>query len=489
MQSDPVPTTRPASTRPAEQAAKPVPRPSGPFAPQPKARDPKIDARHCGHLLRRAAFGPTPDQYEHFLPMTPEERVDALFDFDPASDVGGLNAFREQARALFDIRRNINSVVEWWFHRMMQTPFPLQERVALFWHDHFATSGSKVGRADWMFDQTELFRTHGLGSFRELVLRVGRQPAMLRWLDGNNSRKGSPNENYGREIMELFCLGVGQYEERDIQELARAFTGWRIRGRSSDFNKGNHDDGEKVLFKGKPYEQRGNFNDEQAVDAILKHPAAPRFIARRLLETFVHREPSEEHVEYYANRLLAEDWQIRPVLKQMLASQFFHSEASHRARVKSPIELAVGACKAASANPRAGFLRDTTGRMGQRLLFPPNVAGWEGGAAWINSTTVIERFRFCRQLGEHGFNEFVESGLRSYLQGSKLQSADDVIDALAVLMLDGEIDDDLRVRMRDYMNLNRENKPEDFRLDGRRYNDKVRGLVQLLASSPVYQLA
>ncbi len=275
-------------------------------------------------------------------------------------------------------------------------------------------------------------------------------------------------------------------------------TSWKSRGRSpvgkfageaADLNEDVHDDGEKVLFAGKPYESRGNFNDEQAVDAILKHPAAPRFIARRLLQTFVHREPQDEHVEHYAARLLHHDWHIGSVLKEMLKSRLFHSDLAHRSRVKSPIELAVGACNATSAMPRSGFLRQATTQMGQQLLYPPNVAGWDGGEAWINATTVIERFRFCRDLGEHGFNSFVESRLHDYLQEAKLQDADDVIDALAVLMLDGDISDDLRGRMRDYMSLNRENKPEDFKLDGRRYNDKVRGLVQLLASSPVYQLA
>ena len=444
----------------------------------------KWDVRRCGHLLRRASFGASHETLHQAREAGMAASVDKLFDFDPASDVGGLNAFLDQARGLYDIRRGPHLVAEWWYHRMTHTPAPLQERVALFWHDHFATSAGKVGRADWMHDQIELFRTGGLGSFRDLLVAVGRQPAMLRWLDGNNSHKKDPNENYAREILELFALGVGHYEEKDIQELARAFTGWQIRNREGHHNPDRYDDGEKTVFG-----QTGTFNDEQAVDVILAHEQAPRFIAGRLLETFVHREPTDDQVGHYAGRLRHHGWQIGPVLKEMLKSRLFYSEWAYRSRIKSPVELAVGACFALGSTPRADFLRKSCERMGQMLLYPPNVAGWKGGENWINATTVMVRFEFCRDLAQGGFNEFVESGTQQQAFGRKLDTADKVVNAFAEVLLDGEIDGATRGRMLDYLTRGTDNRPAEFKLDGRGVNDKVRGMVQLLASAPQYQLA
>ncbi len=449
----------------------------------------KLSVRQAGHMLRRVEFAATPERLTEACEAGMKVALDRVFGFDPKTDVGGLNAFLDQAASMFDVRRNVGLVADWWFHRMTHSPKPLQERVALLWHDHFATSASKVRRADWMHDQIELFRTDGLGSFRDLVVKVGRQPAMLRWLDGENSHKASPNENYGREILELFCLGVGQYEEHDIQELARAFTGRRIAGRDSRFEKDRHDEGEKVVFAGTPYESRGTFDDEQAVDAILKHPAASRFIAKRLLQTFVHPQPFDEHVEHYAKRLRENEWHIGNTLREMVSSRLGVSRWAYRSRIKSPIEMVVGSCYAVQTRPRADYLRRAVERMGQKLLYPPNVAGWEGGQAWINSTTVIERFRFCRDLGSQGFNEFVNNGHYDFVNSRELDTASAVADAYGELLLDGEMPGDVRGRLLDYLSRDQQNKPSEFKRDSRIIREKIGGIVQLLASSPQYQLA
>jgi uncharacterized protein (DUF1800 family) len=449
----------------------------------------EFDVRTAGHLLRRLEFGATPDKLDEALESGPQATVERIFDFDPHSDVGGLDSFLEQAKSLFDVRRNVNTVADWWLHRMTHTPKPLQERMALLWHDHFATSAGKVRRADWMHDQIEAFRRDGLGSFRDLVVKVGRQPAMLRWLDGDKSKKGSPNENYGREVLELFCLGVGHYEEADIQELSRAFTGWQIRGSSSRFDEKAHDADEKTIFAGTEYATTGTLNDEQAVDAILKHPEAARFIARRLLQTFVHPKPLDEHVDHYAGRLRSNDWHVGDTLREIVGSRLMMSEWAYRSRIKSPVELVVGSCFATGGRPRASFLRGAVERMGQKLLYPPNVAGWEGGRAWINSTTVIERFRFCRDLGQQGFNEFAGNGLREFVDGRELDTAEDVADAYATVMLDGRVSPNVRERLVDYLSRNRENEPATWKRDGRRIREKVGGIIQLIASCPAYQLA
>ena len=481
----------PVQEQPAAPAAPTVgPQPpENPFAEWAPSGEDKWGVQHAGHLLRRAAFGAKPEQLQTAQQQGMAPTVDGLFAFDTKSDVGGLNAFLEQAKGIYDIRRGAHLVAEWWYHRMVQTPFPLQERLALFWHDHFATSAAKVGRSDWMHDQIELFRTDGLGSFRDLVVKVGRQPAMLRWLDGHDSHKSNPNENYGREVMELFCLGVGHYEEADIGEVSRAFTGWQISNRDGAFRPDRFDEGEKTIFAGKPYATTGPMNDEAAVDAILKHPAAAKFIAGRLLQCFVHPEPHPEHVDHYAGRLLENGWQIGPTLKEMLKSRLFYSEWAYRSRIKSPVELAIGASFNMGSVPRADYLRRQCERMGQMLLYPPNVAGWSGGEVWINANTVMVRFEFCRDLAQEGFNEFASNRTVEFLNERDLKTADKIVNAYGSLLLDGRVPYDVRGRLLDYMTRGQDNQPTEFNFDGNAVRHKVRGMVQLLASSPQYQLA
>ena len=480
---------------PAEAEAPTGPQPPADFAAAwaPAGDDP-FDAGRAGHLLRRATFGAKPGQLQQAIAAGPAPSVDALFAFDPKADTGGLNAFLQQAKGLYDIRRGVHLVAEWWYHRMTATPFPIQERMALFWHGHFATSAAKVGRSDWMHDQIELFRTDGLGSFRDLLIKVGRQPAMLRWLDGHASHKSNPNENYAREIMELFCLGVAtpqtpNYTEADIDQLARCFSGWLINGSEGRFDQARWDETEKTIFAGQPYASTGPFNDEQAVDAILKHPEAPRFIAKRLLQEFVHPEPREEHIAHYAQRLLDHQWVVGEVLKEMFKSKLFYSDWAYRSRIKSPVELAIGSCYMTGATPRASYLRTQCERMGQMLLYPPNVAGWSGGEVWINANTVMVRFEFFRDLAQSGFNEFADNSLYQYLEANNLKTADAIVNAYSDLMLDGEVPGGLRGRLLDYMTRGRDNKPAAFVFNGQFINEKVKGMLQLMSSAPQFQLA
>lgn len=472
-----------------EQAAASTSPPENPFAPyQPDDHQP-WSTKWVGHLMRRGAFGASRERLKAAREKGPGGSVEWLFEFDPASDVGGLNAFLEQAGSLFDIRRSPTYVAQWWFHRMIHTPAPLQEKLAVMWHDHFATSASKVGRAEWMHDQIELFRTDGLGSFRDLLVKVGRQPAMLHWLDGNASHKSSPNENYGREIMELFSLGVGQYEEKDIREVSRSFTGWLIRDTEGAFEEDRWDEKEKVIFEGKPYESKGEFNDEKAVDAILKHPEAPRFIARRLLTTFVHPEPQDEHVAHYAQRLLEHKWQIKPVLKEILSSRLFFSDWAYRSIIKSPVDLTVGGAIAVGGVPRADFLRQACAQMGQSLLYPPDVSGWTGGESWINANTVMSRFQYGSELARQGFNEFVRSPMYQELQEHDIKTSPRIVNYFADLLLDGQVPTDARGKFLDYMNRDDKNEPSEFVFNYQNVQHKGKGVIQLMMAIPHYQLA
>lgn len=464
--------------------------PENPFAPYAPDEKQPWTTRWAGHLLRRGAFGANAERLKMAREKGPAGTIEWLFAFDPATDVGGLNAFLDQAGSLFDIRRSPTYVVQWWFHRMIHTPAPLQEKLAVMWHDHFATGAGKVGRADWMHDQIELFRTGGLGSFRDLLVKVGRQPAMLRWLDGHGSHKSAPNENYGREIMELFSLGIGQYEEKDIQEVSRCFTGWLVDGsREAKFVEDRWDEGEKIIFEGKPFASKGPFNDEQAVDAILKHPEAPRYIARRLLSTFVHPEPLEEHIAHYGQRLLEHKWQIKPVLQEIFASRLFFSDWAYRSIIKSPVDLTVGGAIAVGGVPRADFLRQATALMGQSLLYPPDVSGWTGGKAWINANTVMTRFRFGNELALQGFNEFVSSPMYQELEERDIKTSPRLVNYFSDLLLDGDIPADARGQFLDYMNRDPNNQPSEFVFNYANVQAKGKGVVQLMMSIPHYQLA
>lgn len=438
--------------------------------------------RRAGRLLRRAAFGARPKQLADALEAGPEKTVDVLLDYDPTVDP--FNEMLERLEGFVNLN-DLRSVQSWWLYRMLNTTRPVQERMALLWHNHFATSGLKVESGPLMHGQIELFRRAGLGSFRELVIAVGRDPAMLIWLDGRHSRKGKPNENYARELMELFTLGVGNYTEQDVRELSRCFTGWRIEGnRSRRFDK-EWDDGEKTVLG-----RKGRFDDGQAVDVLLAQPAAARFLARRLLREFVHPTPPTALEEALAQRVVKLDWQLKPIVRELLLSRVFFSDYAYRARIKSLVELAVGTALALGGKVNTDYLRDMIGRMGQSLLFPPNVKGWDGERSWINANTVLVRFNLGMVLAtQRGRREFVRrNDLDEYLREHELSAAEPIVEHFARLLLDGEIDATLREKLVDYMQRNEKNEPAPFKLSAGTVNSKIRGMLHLMMSTPQFQL-
>jgi uncharacterized protein (DUF1800 family) len=302
-------------------------------------------------------------------------------------------ARRDQVREGFEIK-------DWWMREMVETPTPLAERMTLFWHGHFATSQQKVIRADAMWRQHLLLRATALGSFRELLHGVARDPAMLVYLDGARNRKEAPNENFAREVMELFTLGEasqgGGYSEQDIREAARAFTGWSIERDdfSFRFRPGIHDNGTKtVLGRG------GNFDGDQVLDILLDQPQAARFITDKLWREFVSPTPDAREVDRIAQRFRSSGYDIAVVLRELFLSDAFWDPGNRAALVKSPVELVVGSVRELGMNPpevRPMVLK--CAQLGQNLLVPPNVKGWPGYTEWINATTLLERRRFADQL-------------------------------------------------------------------------------------------
>lgn len=454
--------------------------PDDPFAPFAPSDSVPWNLPRAGHLLRRLTFGANSKQLDAALKQTPQQVIDSYLDYDPQSDPLADMIERMEGLMNLDSPENLQ---KWWIYRMIYTPLPAQEKVALFWHGRFATSATKVSNVRALAGQIDLFRRRGLGSFRDLVVEVGHDPAMLTWLDGRDSKKGRPNENYARELMELFTLGIGQYSEHDVQELARAFTGWKIQNGKGALEPNQFDAGTKQIFG-----QTGNFDSESAVDLILQQPAAPKFLSRKMLREFVHPDPSQEMIDHYADRLIALRWEIKPVLKEMLSSRLFFSPWAYRSKIKSPAELAIGGALAMGGKINMEFVRQSMNRMGQSILFPPNVKGWDGQEAWINANTVLVRFNYGMMLATQ--REFAKrTDLEAMLTEMGMTTSDQIVDYYARVLHDGKIPPEDRLKFLVYMARNDKGSVEKFTLSANSVNSKVRGMIHLMMSMPEYQLA
>ena len=371
------------------------------------------DIALMAHLMRRTGFGATREELEALVEIGYEETVERLIDppddipradqemlfrYIPSTETGGPNPTPGAAQ---------------WLYHMINTQRPLEEKMALFWHHIFATGNSKVDNDNHLTAQTHLFRDHGMGNYRDLLIQVAQNPAMIFWLDNNENHKRSPNENWGRELLELFSLGVGHYTETDVFECARAFTGWTIGAKIPrnphhrfswhfEFRPEEHDYGQKTFLG-----QTGNFDGEDIIDIVLQQQACPRFIARHLYNFFVADEPqvpawlvepprNPEAVELLAETLVESGYEIRPVLRTMFNSDFF--KESMYQKVKSPVEVVVGTLKMTGdlqgPDPRLLAMGQEPAYMGQSLHDPPSVEGWHTGREWINSGSVVKRINF-----------------------------------------------------------------------------------------------
>jgi hypothetical protein len=269
--------------------------------------------------------------------------------------------------------------------------------MTLFWHNHFATSYAKVRSTKLMYEQNVILRKHALGRFRPFLLDMSRDTAMLVWLDSNRNVKGAPNENYAREVMELFSLGVGNYTEKEVQEAARAFTGWHhdAEGAAFEFVAALHDDGEKTLFG-----KTGRWTGEDVVRLCCDHDACAKFLVGKLY-TFLVSEtrPPERLLEPLATAFRKSDYDIAALVKTILSSRLFYSQHAYRKRVKWPVEYAVGAVRAACpGRVPLSDLTDPLAKMGQNLFAPPNVKGWRTGTDWLNSATLLARNNFAEKV-------------------------------------------------------------------------------------------
>jgi len=346
------------------------------------------DRAAVAHLYRRAGFGATPEELERALAAGLEASLEPLFaeHTDPA--------LRDSIRPLL-AAGELELLQAWWMSLILAGGAPLRERMTLVWHDLFATSNDKVDDVRLMHAQNELFRTQALGDFRALLHAVARDPAMLVWLDGDSNRRGHPNENFARELLELFALGLGNYDERDIRAAARAFTGWGTDGRAFAFRAGQHDDGEKTLFG-----CTGCWSGDDALELVLVQPACARHVARVLLEAFVAGEAQAPWIEAVARELVRCEWNVERVLRTLLSSRLFFSPVARRARIAGPVELVAVAVRALEARVAPRRAARWAAEMGQALFRPPSVKGWDGGRAWIHSGSWIARHNALVELAQ-----------------------------------------------------------------------------------------
>jgi hypothetical protein len=396
----------------------------------------------AAHLIERAGFGGTPEDIDRFARLTPQQAVDRLVDYEtvengaakpfeesgvwdrgmdpfPPSRADAVRQARDHGEAL-GVRalpegspRRLQPVVDkffyglransietqrlgvWWANRMLTTNRPLEEKLTLFWHGHFATGDAKVRDYRMMLRQNQMLRANASGRLRDLLIGILEDPAMLVYLDNGENVKSHPNENFGRELLELFTMGVGNYTERDVREAARSFTGWTNDVLAFKFDKDQHDFGDKTLLG-----KTGPLNGQDVIDTILAQPVTGEFVSAKMYRYFVRDEvPAAVRTEL-GRSFRASGYQIKPLLKRIFLSRDFYSPAATATQIKSPVVLVVSTYKKMGLRelPTIPDFGRLTSSLGQTLFDPPNVAGWAGGRTWITPATLLQRGNLFRDV-------------------------------------------------------------------------------------------
>ena len=371
-----------------------------------------LDADDARHLLLRTGFAPRESEVEPYVGLTREQAVARLVGGARSEALTPLPAWtaevlpsRAQRSAWTpDERREAqrqrgaryDELRAWWLREMLVTPSPLTERMTLFWHNHFTSGEDKVPEPQLMAAQNALLRRNALGSFATMLHAVAKDPAMLQYLDGAGNRKGRPNENFAREVMELFTLGEGQYSQRDVAEAVRAYTGWTLDPDTLAFvsRADWHDDGEKTVLG-----QSGAFDGDQLLDILLAQPQTARYVSAKLWREFICGTPDDAQLASVAARFRASGYDIGAALDALLMTPAFWDDRNRGVLVSSPVEFIVGTmrCFDVAYGDTLPFARRSAA-LGENLFYPPNVKGWPGGASWINSSTLLERKQFVEQL-------------------------------------------------------------------------------------------
>jgi hypothetical protein len=464
------------------------------------------DRKMAAHLLDRAGFGGTPAEIDVLVGMGLEKAVNSFIKADDDSDLFPRSELlmpeqrllykqREKAAATEDERREVRrelgkvegaSMLDlrlWWLNRMRYTAAPLLERATLFWHGHFATSNQKVNDSYLMWQQNDTLRRYALGKFPDMLKAMSRDPAMIRWLDLGDSRKNHPNENFAREVMELFSLGEGHYTEKDIQESARAFTGYRVNYEKGQFHfqEKDFDSGAKTFF-----DKTGPWTGDDIIDAIVAQPQCARFIGKKLWVFFVAENPSEETLGGIAELLISNGYDIGATLSTIFRSAAFYSPKVVHHQIKGPVQWMIQTTKMLEIPlPDSRVLENSLSALGQVVFAPPNVKGWDGGRSWISASSLLDRYNLAayllsgkaRILGG-GNTKTAVIPLETIAPGSVRTGSDQLLDHLAFRIFNFPLPAKDRATYLTY--LEKHSTPYS--------DDTVRDLMQIMMSTPDYQM-
>lgn len=498
------------------------------------------DRDRAAHLLRRACFGGTPADIDKLAEIGPEASVDLIVDYyltpQTHPDFSPIDApdrkemrerwkkYDERERARVRQRLNQLSRMQtqdlraWWVDRMVRSPRPFEEKMTLFWHGHFTTGAREVRTSTYLVWQNAFMRRHAVDRLRDLLIGISKDPAMLIYLDNNSNRKGHPNENYARELLELFTMGEGHYSETDIKEAARAFTGWTVGENGFAFVARQHDDGVKKFLG-----RTGKLNGEDVIDGILSQRATSDYMARTILEYFLTADPDKRLVNGLAAEMRRNNYDMRATMKTLFASEAFYDETLRFNQIKSPVELVVGTARLLETpiDDFDGVLSELR-TMGQELYQPPNVKGWDGGRKWINTATLFSRYNFASDFvrGSNRRQELQAEGRRRrrdavieevvaniddypglsiptrpvdpagqpafdpvlIVERNGLESREAVVDHFVQRLLQQPIDADRRAALLEML----DDEREDF--DAKRLRKRIIGMVNVILNMPEYQL-
>jgi uncharacterized protein (DUF1800 family) len=442
------------------------------------------DLRKAGHLYRRAAFGATWDEQQAAVADGPDKAIDKLLR-------GHEDAARDRDLGLkaATIRRfnNDAELAAWWLNRLVWSGklHPLREKMTLFWHNHFATSNSKVRNAGYMLGMYDLMSRHALGNFRDLLQEISKDPAMMVWLDTTQSKKGQPNENYARELMELFSLGIGNYTERDIREAARAFTGWEVRDGKAFLNSAQHDDGDKTVLG-----STGRFKGEDIVRICLEQESCSYFIVGKLFKFLVSETipPTRELLAPLADQFRRSGFDFGALVATVLRSNLFFAPEAYRTQVKSPVELAVGIIRALGARPNFSALAQRLEGLGQHLFHPPSVKGWDGGPAWLNAQTLLFRQNLALALTSDDGQLSPRCDPAELARRQNRSDDAATVDFFLALFLQGDVPTATRERLQEYLRTVRKPVTTEYESIFAEPDRPVRALCHLVLTLPEFQL-
>jgi len=475
----------------------------------------------AAHLLNRAGFGGSPQEIETIHKMGLDRAVSWFIDYDkipdptPAPDWAhpdpGFIARREAIRNAADVETKkmlqreqatseytqMADLRYWWIRRMALGPRPFQEKMTHFWHGHFATSFEKVKMPYFLWLQNETFRQNAVANFNQLLTAVAKDPAMLIYLDGARSNKNKPNENFAREVMELFTLGEGHYTEQDIQQAAKAYTGWGLGPDRLhyEYHPRNHDDGPKTVFG-----QTGNFTGDDALNLICSQPQCTKFISERIWRFFVQDQPPEPIVNALAAEFRAHNMDVRQLMGVIFRSREFYAPDVIRAQIKSPVQWLISSThQLQAALPTRPMTLVMLVQLGQELFQPPNVKGWDGGIAWITTNSLLDRYNFAAALVEgqrvplpaligkmkgimntltqEGLMQIAPANVSGLFTAEQLSTPDNFLNAMQERFLNGTLKPQRVASFRDFLKTRSPLQESD-----------IRKAIRLLMSTPEYQL-